>query len=337
MLTVTLYRKTGCEDCQRAIDDLQALQETIPHQLVFVDLDNNPSLEAAVGGNVPVVEVGPYRLKPPFSRKDLQATLGAAKDRADHYQAVGDTQYQERVARGHTVTGADRFTAWFSDHYMRVFNLIFLVFVGLPFLAPVLMKLGATFPADAIYRVYRFFCHQLAYRSWFLFGEQAAYPRELAHVAGVKTFEQATGINPLDIPASQNFIGNLQLGFKVAFCQRDVAIYGAILLFGLIFVLTGKRLRSLPWYVWILIGIVPIAVDGFSQLPSLISAPWASGLPMRESTPLLRTITGFLFGFTTAWFGYPYIEDTMRETRLLMARKIAIAGQATPDPDTGKS
>jgi hypothetical protein len=36
----------------------------------------------------------------------------------------------------------------------------------------------------------------------------------------------------------------------------------------------------------------------------------------------LRSFTGFLFGYTTAWFGYPLVEETMRETRNLMRRKL---------------
>jgi uncharacterized membrane protein len=324
MITVTLYLKANCDACQQAIDDLTEINETIPHQLAIVDLDRQPELGTAVGAILPVVEVGPYRLRPPFSKSDLRATLGAARDRANAYQAVGDTNYQERLARGQRETGADRATAWFSSHYMLVFNLIFVIYIGLPFLAPVLMKVGADLPATIIYKVYRPLCHQLAYRSWFLFGEQPAYPRALAQVAGLVSFEQATGIDSLNVPASQNFIGNPTLGYKVAICERDVAIYGSILLFGLIFSATHGRLKSFPWYLWVLIGIIPIAVDGFSQLPSLLDYSWLKGLPIRESTPLLRTITGFLFGFTTAWFGYPYIEDSMRETRLLMARKHAV-------------
>jgi uncharacterized membrane protein len=324
MITVTVYLKAGCDACQQALEDLQSIQETIPHQLAVVDLDRQPELGTAIGANLPVVEVGPYRLKSPFTKSDLLATIGAARDRANAYQAVGDPRYQERVARGQRETGADRVTAWFGAHYMLVFNLIFVLYVGLPFLAPVLMKAGADLPATVIYKIYRPLCHQLAYRSWFLFGEQPAYPRALASVAGLVSFEQATGIDSLNIPASQNFIGNPSLGYKVAICERDVAIYGSILLFGILFSLTGGRLKSLPWYWWVLIGIIPIAVDGFSQLPSLLDYSWLKGLPIRESTPLLRTITGFLFGFTTAWFGYPYIEDSMRETRLLLARKHAV-------------
>ena len=332
MLTVRLYQKSGCEGCEQALEDLQFLQAELPHQLVIIDLDQKPELLASTGPNLPVVEVGPYRLHTPFTRQDLKVAIGAAQQRINQHQAVGDAQFAERQERGRKVTGADRFTSWFGNHYMMVFNLIFLVYVGLPVLAPVLVKVGAEAPADAIYTVYRLFCHQLAYRSWFLFGEQTAYPRQLAGVAGLKTFEQVTGINALDISASQNFIGNPQLGYKVAFCERDVAIYGSIVLFGVIFSLTHNRLKSLPWYLWILIGIIPIAVDGFSQLPSLLNYTWLSWLPVRESTPFLRTITGFLFGFATAWFGYPYIEESMRETRLLMARKIAISTQARSHP-----
>jgi uncharacterized membrane protein len=163
-----------------------------------------------------------------------------------------------------------------------------------------------------------------------LFGEQPAYPRELAGVKSLIPFEKATGIDSLDISTAQNFVGNPTLGYKVAFCERDVAIYGSLLLFGLIYGATGRKMRSFPWYLWLLIGIAPIAVDGFSQLPSLLNVQlrWLAWLPIRESTPLLRTITGFLFGFTTAWFGYPFAEESMRETRMIMARKIAVARQS---------
>jgi uncharacterized membrane protein len=97
-----------------------------------------------------------------------------------------------------------------------------------------------------------------------------------------------------------------------------VAIYGSILLFGLLYSLSGRRLPSLPWYLWILIGIVPIAVDGLSQL---LSQPPFNFFPYRESTPSFRVLTGALFGFATAWFGYPIVEQTMQETRQLMANK----------------
>jgi hypothetical protein len=64
---------------------------------------------------------------------------------------------------------------------------------------------------------------------------------------------------------------------------------------------------------------VPIGLDGVSQIVSQL--PWDI-IPVRESTPLLRTITGGLFGFATAWFGYPIVEETMADTRKIMTVKI---------------
>jgi hypothetical protein len=46
-------------------------------------------------------------------------------------------------------------------------------------------------------------------------------------------------------------------------------------------------------------------------------------LPYYESTPFLRTLTGFLFGFTTAWFMFPLIEEAMAETRQSFAKRLA--------------
>jgi uncharacterized membrane protein len=67
---------------------------------------------------------------------------------------------------------------------------------------------------------------------------------------------------------------------------------------------------------------VPIALDGLSQL---LSQPPLNILPYRESTPMLRTITGFLFGFMTAWFGYPYVEESMSENYKYLGIKLSKA------------
>jgi hypothetical protein len=71
-------------------------------------------------------------------------------------------------------------------------------------------------------------------------------------------------------------------------------------------------------HLWIL----PIAIDGVSQL---ISQPPFGFIPLRESTPFLRTLTGFLFGFITAWFGYPYVEASMQENRKFLEGKLVQA------------
>jgi uncharacterized membrane protein len=73
------------------------------------------------------------------------------------------------------------------------------------------------------------------------------------------------------------------------------------------------------------VGLGPIGLDGFSQLLSQIPNTFLQSiLPYRESIPLLRALTGFLFGITTAWFMFPLIEESMADTRRLLAKKFAV-------------
>ena len=117
---------------------------------------------------------------------------------------------------------------------------------------------------------------------------------------------------------ARRYTGDETVGYKVALCERDIAIYAGILLFGIVFSLTGRRLGALPWQLWLLIGLVPIGLDGLSQL---VSQPPFNFFTLRESTPYMRILTGALFGISTAWFGYPLVEETMHETRQVMAAK----------------
>lgn len=330
MITVTFYYRQDCARCDEALDDLQALQALIPHQLVKIDIDREAALRERYGNSVPVVQVGPYRLKSTFTRQDLQVALSAARERRDYLEQT-DEQYRARLERGHRLSGTDRFTYWLSRHYMALFNVLVFIYVGLPFLAPVLMKTGLPAPARVIYTVYSPLCHQLAFRSWFLFGEQPYYPRALANMPVNLTYEALTQEQSIDLLAARRFVGNETAGYKVALCERDVAIYGGILLFGMLFALSGRRLRSIPWYIWIAVGLIPIGLDGVSQLFSMAGIAWPVQVPIRESTPLLRTLTGGLFGFTTAWYIYPLIEETMRETRAMITQKMAVKQQTQPD------
>lgn len=239
--------------------------------------------------------------------------------------------------RGAVIT-ADRFLYWFSRRWLAVFNLIAAVYVGLPILAPVLMQAGLTTPARVIYTLYKPMCHQMAFRSFFLFGEQYAYPREMAglelrpiesYMGQLAEFE---GVSPESagslFAAAREFLGNAQMGYKLALCERDIAIYGFVLMGGLLYGLLRRRfqikpLRLLPF---VIIGMGPIGLDGFSQLfgywPSLFNDLGIAGaatflqsiFPLRESTPLLRVLTGGWFGLTLVWLVYPSIADGMAET-----------------------
>ena len=331
LLNVTLFTRKDCGLCDDVKVHLNQMQQEFPHRLAEVDIDSDPSLRQAYSEQIPVVEIGPYKLRAPITREALAMTLGAARDRRGQLEQTGGSEYERRVRKGAAVTRSDRLYFWISRHYLALINLIVFLYVGLPFAAPALMKIDATTAARVIYKIYSPLCHQFGFRSFFLFGEQPYYPLQQAGLTNIKTFEQITGYTDVADPYStsrlsaRQYTGDPTVGYKVALCERDVAIYGSILVFGLLYGLTRRRLPPLHWTLWFLLALAPIGLDGFSQLFSQFNWPWLqSFLPYRESTPMLRVLTGFLFGFGTAWFAYPNIEESMRETRQFLIKKFAV-------------
>jgi len=220
----------------------------------------------------------------------------------------------------------NQWTLSLSRHWLRWLLLLIGLYVGLPFVAPTLMHFGLTGPARLLYTAYSPMCHQFAFRSWFLYGEQPAYPRAQANVSGLKPLEDyAPDVNaglsqPVDLSQwtaqlqflSRDFVGDQRMGYKVALCERDIAIYGALFIGGVIYCIPyiRRRLRPVPLWLYVLLGIVPIGLDGFSQL---LGYPPFNLWPARETSPLFRTITGALFGIMNAWLALPYLEASARD------------------------
>jgi uncharacterized membrane protein len=332
-LIVTVYYRKDDENSSKVLDELRSLEGTVKHQVVLIDVENDPAFRDNFQGSVPLVQIGPYQLTFPFSQQDLHVAMMAAVDRNVHLESTHGEAFQKLVEKGHRFSWGDRLSYWLSHHYMVLINLLLFLYVGVPFLAPILMKAGDVIPADIIYAIYRPLCHQFAFRSWFLFGEQAAYPRELAHTSYPITYDQLIGhsfslTNDQDILQARAFVGNDQLGYKVAICERDVALWGSLLACGLFFSVFKKKMPLLPWDLWLIIGVAPIAIDGASQLTPLFGNLLA-WFPARESTPFLRTLTGTLFGVLTGWYLFPFIEEAMASTRQILGKKLAVVKQST--------
>ncbi len=186
-----------------------------------------------------------------------------------------------------------------AKHWLLLASLFWGLYAGLPLLAPVLMDAGLTTPAKIIYIVYRPLCHQLPERSYFLGGHEHIYSAEELADAGVE-------IGPFS-----RDIGNETVGWKTAFCQRDIAIYGSIFLAGLGYGLIRRRWREwkLPFRYYLLF-LVPMGIDGLLQLVGLHDSNW-----------ILRTLTGAIFGVGSVLFAYPYLDEGMRDVRNSITKK----------------
>lgn len=240
---------------------------------------------------------------------------------------------------------------WISRHWLRVALIILGVYCSLPVVAPTLMKVGATGAGQFIYTLYSPFCHQFAFRSIFLYGEQPFYPRYNtgspltpfeSYVQQMPEFAPDRTVYLLGQPvkvgdvyaftggfqaASREFLGNAQMGYKMTLCARDIGIYWALFTGGLLYSrpTIRRKLRPLPLWLYVILGVLPIGIDGFSQL---LGYPPFNLWPARETLPAFRVVTGVLFGLANAWLGFPYLELSMRDTRHQIEAKLRRAGIA---------
>lgn len=179
--------------------------------------------------------------------------------------------------RGQATTGLTPFR-----HWLLTLNVAVAVFLGGALAAPSLAALGWRSGADALYAAYHLTCHQWAFRSFFLFGESGQ---------PIYTQQQLTdlGVDPF------TYVGASDFGWKMAFCERDLAIYVGLLVVGLLY--TRRRdLRPASFTAYGAL-ILPMAVDGFTQL-----------FGWRESTWELRVVTGLVFGLASAWLVLPRLD-----------------------------
>lgn len=217
----------------------------------------------------------------------------------------------EQQTRPPQVTGWRRDLVLFLDrqiyrlakYWLAVFNLLIGSYMFLPLLAPVLMAYGAPQVGRLIYTVYRPACHQLPERTFFLFGPRMTYTLEELWALGLLTPND-------DIFARQLFLGAAEIGYKMALCERDFAMYGGMLVAGLAFGLVRKRLRPLS-FLGFLLSLVPLAIDGGTQL-----------FMLRESNWFLRTLTGGLVGVAAVWMLYPHLETAFADVRVQANDKV---------------
>ena len=212
---------------------------------------------------------------------------------------------------------------WSKKHWVILISIFLGIFVIAPFFAPVFMKVGWEIPGRIIYSIYKYFCHQLPQRSFFLFGPRVTYS-----LSQIQADWQNTN-NPVIL---RQFIGNAQMGWKVAWSDRMVSMYTSLWLFGIIWGVFRKRIKPLPCWGLVFL-ILPIAIDGTTHLISDFSGigngfrdsnAWLifltqnrlaqtfySGDALGSFNSWMRLISGTLFGLGFVWCLFPYIDEDL--------------------------
>jgi uncharacterized membrane protein len=226
------------------------------------------------------------------------------------------------------IKGVDTMALFVVKHWLGIFLVVYGAWVWAPFLAPVFMRNGWTGAGNALYFVYSFFCHQLPERSLFFYGPQLMY--SLQDIGKVWSTE-----NQLVL---RQFIGTPEMGWKMAWSDRMISTYGGVWLGAVLYAILGKRAPRVPMWLWIVVGILPLGLDGFTHFINDIVAG-SSGLGFRDTNDWLRVLTanafpdsfyygdalgsfnswarwltGFAFGITTVLAIFPVIRAALRDT-----------------------
>lgn len=230
---------------------------------------------------------------------------------------------------------------FFMRHWLLVFIMLFGALNILPFVAPIFMEVGWETGGSAIYTLYGALCHQMAQRSFFLFGEGFMFNADQLPV-------NLTGNPSVDTLALRHFRGNDTLGWKVAWSDRMVYLYGSFWLTSLAYYFRTRRGPMKPVSIWIFIGgLIPMFVDGTTHFISdfdgitrgfRYSNDWLAtltGNTLPESfyvgdalgsfNSLMRLLSGMVFGIGVAIYFLPLVDYSIRVTqnyRTYQANKI---------------
>lgn len=227
---------------------------------------------------------------------------------------------------------------WFSRHWLLALSIVLIIFNGLPWLAPIFMEQGWESAGKSIYFIYSLLCHQMPQRSFFMFGSSPMISLET-----VQAIWQDSA-NPLIL---RQFIGNADVGWKVAWSDRMVYMYTSPLIFGLAFWPLRRRVKPLSIWVFLLF-LLPMAIDGTTHIVSdfiggigggfrytnawlatltnhTFPATFYIGDAFGSFNSWMRLVTGVLFGLGVVWFAYPRLHLTFKETANQIALKFQIA------------
>ena len=231
-----------------------------------------------------------------------------------------------------------RIALGFARHWLIIFNLLIAVWVGLPWLAPVFLYWGWDRAASWVYSFYAFQCHQLPQRSFFLFGPKPMY--SLAEI-------QSAWKNSTDPSILRQWIGNVDMGWKVAWSDRMVSMYTSLFLASIVYAFARRQIRPLSLRGFALL-LLPMLVDGGTHMISDLTGLgqgfrdtnlWLASLTgnifpttfyvgdsLGSFNSWMRLITGLLFSLAVIWLAYPVIDRFFVDYVLLIENKFRRSG-----------
>jgi uncharacterized membrane protein len=177
------------------------------------------------------------------------------------------------------------------------YTLFFLLLVVGVFIVPFL-----AFEQDmnSAYDIFGYTCHQKISRSECIFSDGNNF------WFGDCTTQNGSFIDSVEDRETIRVQSDGIIGWKIPICARDVGIYSALLIGGIIYPIFRKiETKKLYPAIYLILAIVPLGLDGTVQLLSEMGL-----MPfLYESTNMVRLATGLLAGLVSAFYAIPVLMN----------------------------
>ncbi len=189
--------------------------------------------------------------------------------------------------------------------YVAISILLVLSTVLPPFLAQA--GIGA---AQMMYAADSTACHQLVRRSFCIYQNGSGLSIRDCINGGNETL---TGPDAFSGRPHMVF-SDYGTGYAFGQCARNTSIYLFMLVGALLYPLYRKTISThVPHPAWLLLALVPMGVDGTTQLLAGMNPNWywLSFMGLHESTNLLRVLTGGIAGFAISFYAIPLLNSAL--------------------------
>ncbi|MFA5049443.1 MAG: DUF2085 domain-containing protein [Candidatus Micrarchaeia archaeon] len=165
-----------------------------------------------------------------------------------------------------------------------IIYMIFISIITIPiFLIPVFFYNSQIFEDTQGY--YTVFCHQITSRSYCYFPDSNQ----------IENCYDSSEFNPSKESIVEKSTGT---GYKFPVCARDTGFYLFAFLGGIaLFFLKKYKSDYVPHPIWLILAIIPMALDGGTQL-----------IGLQESTNIIRFTTGAIAGIALPFYMVPILN-----------------------------
>ncbi len=193
-----------------------------------------------------------------------------------------------------------------------IYMLALILLNGLIFATPLIAVKG---DASALYKMFSYTCHQKISRSLCVFDNNSTNSYSIADCTPQNGKFIDTRADQLQTTVIQSTTVE---GYKIPVCARDVGIYLAMLVAGIIYPFV-RKLEDKEVYptIYLVAAIVPLGIDGTVQLLSDFGI-----LPfVYESTNEMRLLTGVIAGFALTFYAIPILVNMFGNEQVKVKQK----------------